>query len=80
MNFFPKIIRKLTDRIESFWNVYFRDENLTLISKDDCDQSEISCDEAIEFIAKFTELSGVDQQAVNESKEVEDVEDLLDLM
>jgi len=71
------VSRKCAEVVENFWEVYFRQARLTLIR---C--SEVGEEEAGEFWAKFSEPSdsGETANGAAESREAEEVEDLLDLM
>lgn len=73
--------KKYAEEIKKFWQNSFVDKNLSLISKNESSESDVSNEESNEFLSKFMHSNEIKDQ----NKEVpntnnEDVEDLLDLM
>ena len=74
---------KSSDKIEQFWRCYFTQTRLSLITKDECVDSEVAVEESEKFLEALVESdSGVGgaADAGRSRGEEEEVEDLLDLM
>jgi ATP-dependent DNA helicase 2 subunit 2 len=65
--------------IESFWKRYFMDEKLSLVSKNECSSSDLTEQEANEYLNEIY-LNEDKAPTQFNTKQDENVEDLLDLM
>lgn len=74
--------QKNSDKIENFWRVFFAEGNLSLITSAECEDSEVSEEEAAKFLEALLDKDSGPVTLPNSSlsKDEEEVEDLLDLM
>lgn len=72
---------KFQKQIEDFWRKHFLDLNSSLITKIECESSDITVENAQEFLDNFVEAKEETNEAIKDDlRDKENVEDLLDLM